>query len=333
MVVFLTNFPSFYKNRLFTEVNKVREVVALYTGIGKEERNKDFFSAKRVFSNRQLTGRLLKDLCVIHGFARHCEELVVCGWESPVYLLAVLLVSRRKISCLVESSIYDSTTKGVKGLMKRLFLKRVSKVYAAGNLQYELVKALGFKGKVVEVGGCGLLHYVKQPAFERRDEAKRYLYVGRFSREKNLRLLIEAFNEMSELSLDIVGFGAQESELKSLSQSNIHFLGVIKNTELSSIYQSHDVFILPSISEPWGLVVEEALNNGTPVIVSDRVGCKDDLVTPETGLVFHYDDKESLKSAVLKTTDVDFYNKLRLGVSKMDFKARAQRQVEAFLSD
>jgi glycosyltransferase involved in cell wall biosynthesis len=80
------------------------------------------------------------------------------------------------------------------------------------------------------------------------------------------------------------------------------------------------------------LVVEEALNNGTPVIVSDRVGCKDDLVTKETGIVFSLKSgAEGLRSAILKTQNLTFYNALRKGVSKLDFKERARTQVRTFV--
>ncbi len=117
-----------------------------------------------------------------------------------------------------------------------------------------------------------------------------------------------------------------------MSQSNIHFLGAIPNKELSTYYQKADVFVLPSIVEPWGLVVEESLNNGTPVIVSNKVGCKDDLVTEETGLVFSAYDKESLKETVLKISDVDYYNKLRENISKLNFQERAKHQIDIFIT-
>lgn len=131
--------------------------------------------------------------------------------------------------------------------------------------------------------------------------------------------------------MNIVGFGVLESELKKMANSNVHFLGAVDNKALPEIYKHNDVFVLPSKSEAWGLVVEEALNNGLPVIVSDIVGCKDDLVTEKTGLVFQNGSKDSLKQAVQKMADIKFYNSLRKGVSSLDFKMRMEKQVNAFL--
>lgn len=90
-------------------------------------------------------------------------------------------------------------------------------------------------------------------------------------------MLIKAFNENGK-PLTIIGTGSKEAEYKALAKSNITFLGFVDNNKLKDIYVNCDCFILPSNSEPWGLVVEEALYNGLPVIVSDMVGCNVDMV-------------------------------------------------------
>ena len=137
---------------------------------------------------------------------------------------------------------------------------------------------------------------------------------------------------MPNLHLDIIGFGPLEEELKSIANKNITFLGAVNNKDLAKYYQNADVFILPSKSEVWGLVVEEALNNGTPVIVSDKVGCHYDLVTASTGLVFKSENLESLQEQISKICSINFYNNLRKGISQLDFIERAQNQVKAFVS-
>ena len=53
--------------------------------------------------------------------------------------------------------------------------------------------------------------------------------------------------------------------------------------ELASVYGGADAFVLPSLSEPWGLVVNEAMLCGLPVLVSTQCGCATDLAQPETG--------------------------------------------------
>ncbi len=87
-------------------------------------------------------------------------------------------------------------------------------------------------------------------------------------------------------NLEVFDFVLTEEELKAMAKQNVHFLGAINNKELSGYYQKMDVFVLPSLIEPWGLVVEEALNNGLPVIVSDRVGCAEEIIDESNGIVF-----------------------------------------------
>ena len=92
----------------------------------------------------------------------------------------------------------------------------------------------------------------------------------------------------------IVGEGEQRPQIEArLQQANaedregVYMLGFRNQSELPGFYDLCDVFVLPSIHEPWGLVVNEAMNAGKPIIVSDQVGCQPDLVDNEdNGLVF-----------------------------------------------
>lgn len=333
MKVFLTNLPNFYKVSLYNEVNKQTPLYVIFTNKGADGRNKDFYSGDIAFPYTILKGGLFHRYSTIYRILRdnNPSEFILGGWESYEEYLGACISPRKRNSLIVESSVYESQTTGFKALIKKVFLKRISKVYAAGILQKKLVDNLSFTGEVVKSGGCGLLNYMPQPPLEKKNKVKSFLYVGRLVEVKNLELLIRVFNSLPDLNLTIIGFGIEEGRLRSMANNNTHFLGAVPNKDLSFYYRSLDAFILPSKSEPWGLVVEEALNNGMPVIVSDRVGCMEDLVSDVTGLVFVYNSYDSLRDAVLKMTDIDAYNKLRAGVAKLDFLDRARRQIDCFI--
>jgi glycosyltransferase involved in cell wall biosynthesis len=80
----------------------------------------------------------------------------------------------------------------------------------------------------------------------------------------------------------IVGDGEEranlEARVRDSGLSSIHFLGFRNQTELPRIYDLCDVFVLPSYNETWGLIVNEVMNAGRPIIVTDQVGCQPDLV-------------------------------------------------------
>lgn len=331
--IFITNIPAFYKIALFNEIAKSMPIHVFFTSDIEVSRNKDFVKGKLMFDHTFLPQGLWNQIKAMRIFMNKTtyDEIVISGWDSLLYWLIVFFSNKHKNSCIVESSIYESKTTGLKGLAKKIYVSRFSKVYLSGFLQEKLIDALNFKGERVLYGGCGILNYQPQPPYIPRDEVKNFIYVGRLIPKKNLELLIHVFNKKPNLNLTIVGFGAIEDELKAIAHENILFTGAIDNKKLPVYYQQADVFVLPSKREPWGLVVEEALNNGTPVIVSDRVGCKQDLVNEDTGLVFCYDSEQSLSEAIDSICNVKTYNKLRKGVSYLDFMRRASHQIESFL--
>ena len=132
-----------------------------------------------------------------------------------------------------------------------------------------------------------------------------FLYVGRLAPEKNLLALLEAFAEhrrsagSAALDLVIAGTGPQESELRTaaarLAPGAVRWLGFVGYDDLPAVYALAEALVLPSRSEPWGLVVNEALAAGTPVIVSQTCGCVPEMVRePANGFVFDPADPAAL---------------------------------------
>ena len=331
--IIITNLPAFYKIRLFNEINKTVPLLVLFSGHGPEERNKDFFKGTIEFNYINLDKGFIKNFSLLRNLLKRdsFKELILSGWDNVYMWVPLLFSPKRKNSVMIESSIHESQVTGVKGMIKKLFVKRCSKAYVPGKSNADLVQSLGFDGTIIKTKGCGIFNYITQPQYKVREKVQRFIYVGRLVDVKNLKFLIRVFNELPDLTLDIVGFGPLEEELKFLAASNIIFHGAVDNTALPSRYGEADVFILASRSEPWGIVVEEALNNGLPVIVSDKVGCAEELINESNGLIFKSDDAESLKEAIKKISDIEYYNRLRFNISKLDFEKIEKEQVECYL--
>ncbi len=334
--IIITNLPAFYKVNLFNEIAKSEDIYVVFTGNTAEIRNTDFFKKELIrfdfieLKNKSTLSRFvfIVKLLLLSKY----NELILGGWDEPLLLLSSIISCKRKNSVIVESSIYESKVNGFKGAIKKMFLSRISKVYASGKAQISLLQALDFKGIINKTKGVGIFNIRHQPKYEERATVSNFLYVGRLSKEKNLDKLIKDFAEFPNLTLNIVGFGPEESRLKSIASENVIFHGAINNSELHKFYRDYDVLVLPSLSETWGLVVEEALNNGMPVIVSNRVGCADEIINlNENGLIFNIDEDKSLRYAIAGITDIVFYNNLRKNISNMDFQIIAQNQVKVYL--
>lgn len=133
------------------------------------------------------------------------------------------------------------------------------------------------------------------------------LFCGKLIEKKDPLILFEAIRRLpglSSLHLVVAGSGPLRSEVESAGRSifgaRFHALGFLNQGELGRAYAIGDVFVLPSRSqETWGLVVNEAMQFGLPVIVSDAVGCHEDLVPDAgTGRVFPAGDAAGLAGAL-----------------------------------
>lgn len=128
-----------------------------------------------------------------------------------------------------------------------------------------------------------------------------FLFVGRIVPVKNIELMIQAFisqfADALDIRLRIVGRGESLDSLKEKygEHTNIEFAGPKYGQSLVNEYREASAFILPSAYEPWGLVVNEAMSAGLPVIVSNQVGAAWDLVQGrDTGFIFRYDNAREL---------------------------------------
>jgi glycosyltransferase involved in cell wall biosynthesis len=82
-------------------------------------------------------------------------------------------------------------------------------------------------------------------------------------------------------------------------ETSIRFFGFQNQSQLAQFFDICDVFVLPSVSEPFGLIVNEVMNAGKPIILSDQVGCQIDLVEDGVnGKVFEAGNISSLRSAL-----------------------------------
>ncbi len=127
-------------------------------------------------------------------------------------------------------------------------------------------------------------------------EAFTYLYVGRITSEKNIELLLRAFEKIRaakpHVQLALVGDGPMLPALRKRykSDSGVILTGFVTGTELTAAYPSSDAFVFPSTSDTFGSAVLEAQACGLPAVVTDRGGPQEIVRLNESGLVVDVDD-------------------------------------------
>lgn len=133
------------------------------------------------------------------------------------------------------------------------------------------------------------------------------LFASKLQERKLCRDLLEAFLQLSGIAtapyLLIVGDGEMRQTLEKRAlesgSSNVRFAGFRNQGELPQFFELSTVFVLPARHEPWGLVVNEAMAAGLPVVVTDDCGCAPDLVrNGENGFVYPTGDVAALRSAL-----------------------------------
>lgn len=139
------------------------------------------------------------------------------------------------------------------------------------------------------------------------------LYASKLQTRKCAADLLEAYTRLSPARgiepdpyLVFVGDGEERQKLERAAEQtgfkSIRFCGFRNQSELPRFFDLASVFVLPSRLEPWGLIVNEVMNAGRAVIVSDEVGCQPDLITDGVeGAVFRAGDVSGLTDALRRT--------------------------------
>ncbi len=159
-----------------------------------------------------------------------------------------------------------------------------------------------------------------------------FLYVGRLVEEKGVFDLVEAYTQLdpevrSQIGLVFAGDGSEHEALmeraSKITPGTIQFLGFVHREELPELYALADGFVFPTHSDPWGLVVNEAMACALPIIVTNVAGCALDLVQDGwNGFVVPPRDSSRLAAAMAQLAE---NSGLRATMA-----ANSQKRIEAF---
>ncbi|MFT6216275.1 MAG: glycosyltransferase involved in cell wall biosynthesis [Roseivirga sp.] len=221
------------------------------------------------------------------------DVVILPGYADRAIWLLSLYLKMNSISFIqtCDSTIHDHRRIWHKEAVKSILLNTADLVFCYGEVQKEYLETLSIPADKIHfrVQATDNKKYIdfaetKTRARGASGEVLRLLYVGRLSPEKNLPFLIRCLAKVGlRVKLSIVGAGPDQLDIENLIRDlgmsdSMKLLGSVPWDEVIEYYLSHDVFILPSISEPWGLVVNEAMLCKLPVLVSSNCGCSRDLV-------------------------------------------------------
>lgn len=249
-------------------------------------------------------------------------DIIVCGgYHHPTSLLALWYAKKHRKRFILWCESHRESVR-----LRNFPVERYRKFFVAssdgfivpGKNSFDFIRSFGVREEDIWTAPNAINTALFQSAYAgfkamgAREEFRRMfhlpefniLYVGRLAPEKGLRIILNTLGQIQkrghQAGFVMVGDGPQREEYENLVRKmglkHVVFTGFKQQKELAYYYAACDVLALPSYSEPWGLVVNEALTCGLPVLCSREVGCAADLIIEgKTGFickeVSDYDNK------------------------------------------
>jgi glycosyltransferase involved in cell wall biosynthesis len=250
----------------------------------------------RILPGRELQRRgrwIVLSRGVFRALARARPSVVVIGgWNQPAFWIAAFYsrVTRTPLVAWVESTARDERAQG-RGIewLKRMLTRSCRAFLVPGNASAEYLITLGVDpARIAHAPNAVDIYIFGDTVRHARSERTRlraelglsrctFLYVGRLDPEKGVDVLLEAARSV-EADFAIIGAGKDADRLARLAPPNVRFIGRLERDALVPWYAATDAFVLPSLSDQWGMVLNEAATAGLPLVSTDAPGAAHDLV-------------------------------------------------------
>lgn len=235
-------------------------------------------------------------------------DVIICsGWIDKDYLKITKSYYKKIPTVMTCDTQWRGDFKQrLASIISRFTLMRIfSHAWVPGEIQKKYVLQLGFKTSKIATGfySCDLNYfnhiYQNQKETKEQNFPKRFLFVGRYYEFKGIKELWQAFIELQQESpndweLWCLGTG----DITPLQHSKIKHFGFVQPKDLAQYTNQTGVFILPSRYEPWGVVVHEYAACGFPLLLSNKIGAKEQFLNSGNGFEFEANNKEGIKTTL-----------------------------------
>lgn len=296
--------PGYLLNCLGNLAKKVERVVLMYTN-GKLP--KDIID---IYSNLVIEGRLIlidaTEMSVqeVHAILElnKVGSLVVCGWHHRKWMRVAQRYSGVKI--LTFDNQWNGNVRQLLGQFygKIVLCRKFDGAFVPGSRSKIFAEKLGFLNSTVLEG-----LYVGNNSLFSPDSVgvkSDFLFCGRLVLEKNIKSLLDGYKEYREKvngpwNLKIAGQGPLDKILTEYE--GVRYLGQLSQSELSLEMKKSRFLVLPSLKERWGVVIQESVLSGTPVICSAYCGSADYFVRDKkSGFILNSLDSTSISECLIK---------------------------------
>ncbi len=291
-VLFLTNIPSPYRVNFFNELGKLCELTVLFER--RQATNREWLVNKNInYKAVFLKGKSIGHdtaLCfeVFKYLNRKYDRIIVGGYSTPTGMLSILYLSLRHIPFYLNCDggyIKEDCKKDY--IIKKFFISKAAYWLSTGK---ETTRYLMHYGAIED----NIYVYPFTSIYEKdildnslnkeeKEKIKKKLnitderiaiFVGQMIHRKGIDILLEAINKISKsITFYIIGGQPKKEYIDYINEhqlKNVRFFDFMNKELLFKYYQISDIFVLPTREDIWGLVVNEAMANGLPIITTDK---------------------------------------------------------------
>lgn len=323
-VLFLTNIPSPYRVAFFNELGKICDLTVVFEKYASTERD----SSWKNFTVNSFTAIFLKGISISVNKAfciniisvlrrKPYDVIIIGGYNTPTAMIASEWLRLRNVPYILnaDGGYIKNDNKLVKFIKKR-YISAATAWICTSEKTKEYFKYYGaienriYKYPFTSIYRKQLLKFPLTGDEKNRirkqlgiREKHMIISVGQFIYRKGFDILIRAMKKMEKnIGVYIIG-GNATKELLQLKErynlTNIHFLAFMEPIKLHEYYKAADIFVLPTREDIWGLVINEAISFGLPVITTTGCIAGLELVTNGiNGYIIPTDDNNELEQKI-----------------------------------
>ncbi len=327
-VLFILNLPAPYRVDFLNRLNKDMDVMVFFEKSISEDRNLKWFQDSDIKFNYSVLNENKKNIFMYLKSLRKADLVVVGGYSTPLSMMSIMYLNLINKSFILNADGgFIKKDKYFIKKIKKYFISSADNWLSTGKITNEYLLNYGAKKSNIyiypfsSVSEREIYPVTEEDKLELKKSLNmqpgiNILFVGSFIYRKNVELLLEASLIVKSANFHIIGGVATEKYKEIVNNSNnVHFYEHMSKNELKKYYDACDIFVFPTREDIWGLVINEALAHGLPIITTDKCIAGTEMIKDSThGTIISTDsNSEKLANAILELiNNLTFYNRKRL---------------------
>ena len=318
-----TNIPVPYKVDFYNELGKMCDLTVVFEARRIENQKFNWNDDKKQHFNAIYLNDMLNEHKVNFSILKYIDKekfdvFVIAAFHTFTGQLALWALKLRKIPYFFETDgAFKPLKEGrLKYIYKKWLISNASKYLSPSLVSDKYLNYYGVKNKDIyryPFASTLASEVLKAPLSDKEKyllkakygikEDKVIIGVGQFIPRKGFDVLLNSLTLLNNPKVGCYIIGGTPTEdyltiIKNNNLQNIHFLSFLDRKTLAEYYRLSDVFVLPTREDIWGLVINEAMANGLPVITTDKCNAGLAMVTNENGAIIPVDSTKKLAKSL-----------------------------------